>query len=201
MRLLLSAILLLNALAVAAFDSSRLLEGDLVFVVSDDANNPITRATVHDASALAIDHVAIAHRAPSGEWQVVEAVPRRGVVVTPWSDFEARVGRVVVGRLIDRSPAIAAVSRAMSYLGTPYDSLFMLDTNSLYCSELVQVCYRDADDAPLFPLLNMSFADAKGEILPYWLEFYHSRGMWVPQGALGSNPAAIARSPLLRLMQ
>ena len=80
MRLLLSAILLLNALAVAAFDSSRLLEGDLVFVVSDDANNPITRATVHDSTPLAIDHVAIAHRAPSGEWQVVEAVPRRGVV-------------------------------------------------------------------------------------------------------------------------
>ena len=201
MRLLLSAILLLNALAVAAFDSSRLLEGDLVFVVSDDANNPITLATVHDASELAIDHVAIAHRAPSGEWQVVEAVPRRGVVLTPWSDFEARGGRVVVGRLIDRSTAIAAVSRAMGYLGTPYDSLFMLDTNSMYCSELVQVCYRDDNDAPLFPLLNMSFADAKGEILPYWLEFYHSRGMCVPQGALGSNPAAIARSPLLQLMQ
>lgn len=183
----------------SAADSTLLLEGDLAFAVDYASDNHITEVTAR-GELPPVEHVGIVHVDASGCVTVVEAVPRRGVILSAWRDFTARNPHVMVGRLNDRSRAAESVSRAMSFLGRPYDDLFMLDTNKIYCSELVQVSYCNASGNSLFPLVPMSFLNSDGVIPEFWLDYYHSRGLWVPQGALGSNPASLASSPLLRIL-
>jgi hypothetical protein len=46
----------------------------------------------------------------------------------------------------------------------------------------------------------MSFHGTDGQILPYWTAFYHSRGLSVPEGEPGSNPASLAAHPAVRII-
>ena len=77
---------------------------------------------------------------------------------------------------------------------------YMIDTQEIYCSELVQLSYVNGSGQRLFPLINMSFHDQQGHILDYWREHYAKRGMAVPEGALGTNPAQIARDPAVEIL-
>lgn len=183
-----------------ATDSTLLLEGDLAFAVDYASDNHITEVTAHDGAIPPVEHVGIVHVDSLGAVTVVEAVPRRGVIVSPWRDFTYRNPHVMVGRLNDRDNVDESVARAMSFVGRPYDDLFILDSDKIYCSELVQTCYLDASGNALFPLIEMSFKNSEGEVSEYWIEYYRRRGRTVPHGALGSNPASLAASPLLRLL-
>lgn len=186
---------------LAASDSTLLLEGDLVFVLSHDFDNPITQATVHEIDALPIEHVGIVHMTDSAGMCIVEARPVYGVVVSRWVDFMERNKECVAGRLTDNEGVEKSVERALKYVGRGYDDLFMLDTNKIYCSELVQISFLDSSGNNIFDLVSMSFCDASGKILDYWSEYYHSRGLCVPQGALGTNPGMIARSKAVSLLE
>ena len=110
-------------------------------------------------------------------------------------------GGMLVGRLKDRSGVEQSVSNAMEHLGKPYDNLYMIDTQEIYCSELVQLSYVNGKGQRLFPLINMSFHDANGHILDYWREHYAKHGMAVPEGALGTNPAQIASDPAVEIIK
>ena len=92
------------------------------------------------------------------------------------------------------------VRRALEHLGKPYDDLYMIDTQEIYCSELVQQSYVNGKGQRLFPLINMSFHDSNGNILDYWREHYAKHGMAVPEGALGTNPAQIASDPAVEIL-
>ena len=108
---------------------------------------------------------------------------------------------MLIGRLHDRSGVDQSVSNAMEHLGKPYDDLYMIDTQEIYCSELVQLSYVNGKGQRLFPLINMSFHNAQGRILDYWREHYAKRGMAVPEGALGTNPAQIANDPAVEIIK
>ncbi len=171
-------------------------EGDLLFVAQAE-DNAITEVT-QGVDGLAIDHVAILHRigGDQGPLYVLEAIPRQGVVLTPIDSLLAReqAAKFVIGR-VDDVDATASVRNAMRYVGKPYDDLFQPGDSTIYCSELVQMCYVDIDGNQVFGTIPMSFHDASGRILDHWTEFYHNRGMAVPEGLPGTNPGQLSRHP------
>ena len=200
MRLLHIA-LLLTLCALCADAQDQVMEGDLLFAYSTTAGRAISDATVHDTTAPPIYHVAIATWV-NGKLYALEAIDE-GVVLTPYDKFRERTlskGGMLIGRLHDRSGVDQSVSNALEHLGKPYDDLYMIDTQEIYCSELVQLSYVNGSGQRLFPLINMSFHDANGHILDYWREHYAKRGMAVPEGALGTNPAQIARDPAVEIL-
>lgn len=185
-----------------AESQNEIMEGDLLFVYSNMAGRAISDATVHDTTALPIYHVAIATRV-NGTLYALEAIDE-GVVLTPYDSFCDRIaksmGGLRVGRLHDRSGIDQSVSNAMEHLGKPYDDLYMIDTQEIYCSELVQLSYVNGKGQRIFPLINMSFHDSDGKILDFWRKHYEKRGMAVPEGALGTNPAQIANDPAVEII-
>lgn len=189
-------LILLLACALGVNAQQQVLEGDLLFAYSSTAGRAISDATVHDSTALPIYHVAIATWI-GDRLYALEAIDE-GVVLTPYDKFQERTtskGGILIGRLHDRSGVDQSVSNAMEHLGKPYDDLYMIDTQEIYCSELVQLSYVNGKGQRLFPLINMSFHNAQGRILDYWREHYAKYGMAVPEGALGTNPAQIANDP------
>ena len=200
MRLLHIA-LLLTLCALCADAQDQVMEGDLLFAYSTTAGRAISDATVHDTTAPPIYHVAIATWV-NGKLYALEAIDE-GVTLTPYDTFKQRTmskGGMLIGRLRDRSGIDQSVSNALEHLGKPYDDLYMIDTQEIYCSELVQLSYVNGKEQRLFPLINMSFHDAQGHILDYWRKHYAKHGMAVPEGALGTNPAQIARDPALEII-
>ena len=195
-------LILLLACALSVDAQQQVLEGDLLFAYSSTSGKAISDATVHDSTALPIYHVAIATWV-DGKPYALEAIDE-GVVLTPYDKFCERTmskGGLLVGRLKDRSGVDQSVSNAMEHLGKPYDDLYMIDTQEIYCSELVQLSYVNGKGQRLFPLINMSFHDAQGRILDYWREHYAKHGMAVPEGALGTNPAQIASDPAVEIIK
>ena len=199
MRHLLKILFVACALWTNAQES--ILEGDLLFAYSATTGRAISQATVHDTTALPIYHVAIATWVGE-KLYALEAIDE-GVVLTPYDKFVERTrskGGMLVGRLRDRSGASQSVSNAMEHIGKPYDYLYMIDTQEIYCSELVQLSYVNGRGQRLFPLINMSFHGSDGRILDYWREHYAKHNMAVPEGALGTNPAQIAHDPAVEIL-
>ena len=178
-----------------------ILEGDLLFAYSNTTGRAISEATVHDTTALPIYHVAIATWVGS-KLYALEAIDD-GVMLTPYYEFSKRTmskGGMLIGRLHDRSGIDQSVSNAMEHIGKPYDYLYMIDTQEIYCSELVQLSYVNGKGQRLFPLINMSFHGSDGHILDFWRKHYAKHGMAVPEGALGTNPAQIAGNPSIHIL-
>ncbi len=195
-------LILLMACALGVNAQQQVLEGDLLFAYSSTAGRAISDATVHDSTALPIYHVAIATWV-GDKLYALEAIDE-GVVLTPYDKFQERTtskGGILIGRLHDRSGVDQSVSNAMEHLSKPYDDLYMIDTQEIYCSELVQLSYVNGKGQRLFPLINMSFHNAQGRILDYWREHYAKHGMAVPEGALGTNPAQIANNPAVEIIK
>ena len=193
--------ILFVACALWANAQESILEGDLLFAYSATTGCAISQATVHDTTALPIYHVAIATWVGE-KLYALEAIDE-GVVLTPYEKFVERTrskGGMLVGRLRDRSGASQSVSNAMEHIGKPYDYLYMIDTQEIYCSELVQLSYVNGRGQRLFPLINMSFHGSDGRILDYWREHYAKHNMAVPEGALGTNPAQIAHDPAVEIV-
>ena len=93
--------------------------------------------------------------------------------------------------------ADAAVMQAKAYGGRPYDFCFLPENEELYCSELVQKCYLDANGEPVFESQPMNFLAADGTMPPYWEALFKELGMPVPQGVPGTNPQRMSESDRL----
>lgn len=168
-------------------------KGQLVFVAGGDTDfsRAITSATALP-EGLAFDHVGIIDADSTGVW-VIEASPQAGVVVTPWSDFEALSPRLMLVSINDSIDTDAAVERAREYVGTPYDWAYTPGPDSIYCSELVQLSYLDSCGRPIFPSRPMNFLDEQGRLPSFWASLFERLGVPVPQGQPGTNPSDMAR--------
>ncbi len=196
---LLTAALLTMAAALTAMAQEMLREGDLIFIVHWQGNN-ITEVTAHD---LPIDHVAIVHRiGGDGPLYAIEAIDPR-VTLTPIDSLMRRTaddGDSWVAARVQGIDAHATTARALHYVGRPYDHLYLPDDNEIYCSELVQLACVDYTGRQIFDTQPMSFHDSTGNITPYWTEFYHSRGLTVPEGEPGTNPATLYTHPRITIL-
>lgn len=174
--------------------------GDLIFQISrpDDFSQAVAQS-VRDTSDAVYNHVGIIS-IENGDTTVIEAT-FKGVIETPLGKFLGRSATIdgkpaaAIGRIKDSYGVdlAAAVAHARSRMGTPYDYAFAAGNDSLYCSELVQESMIASDGEPVFPYIPMSFSNAGGELLPYWVEHYARMGREVPEGEPGTNPAAMSR--------
>ena len=93
--------------------------------------------------------------------------------------------------------ADAAVEMAKTFCGRAYDIHFLPDNEDLYCSELVQKSYLDADGAPVFESAPMNFKAPDGTMPPYWEWLFGLLGMEVPQDLPGTNPQQMSEAACL----
>jgi hypothetical protein len=94
-------------------------------------------------------------------------------------------------------PLIAAASaNSKQYLGQPYDDIFLLNNNKMYCSEVIYEAFKSANkEQPLFDCQPMTYKDPETkEFFPPWVDYFKSYQAAIPEGELGINPGLISRS-------
>ena len=176
-------------------DLSLLRDCDLLFHVSME-DNAITSVT-EGTDRQKIDHVAIfVYR--EGLPYVIEAIDK-GVVLTPLDSLLCRNGFHLVGRVKGYLDKERTLHRAEAYLGRSYDHLFLSDNIDIYCSELVELSFVLTNGKKVFDTIPMTFTTTEGTILPYWQVFYAERGMAVPEGQPGTNPAELSRCKCVKI--
>ena len=156
-----------------------------------------------------ITHVGIVARDTDGAIVVLEAV-QEGVVATSLDAFLGRSRdaggkpKVLVGRLRRgyRQLIPTALVEAASLRGKPYDKVFDVHNDAYYCSELIYVCFRNANGGtPVFDLGPMTFVDPDTqETFPAWKSYFADLGVPIPEGMPGLNPGGISRSSALRIV-
>lgn len=187
----------LLALWLGTLPATAQQSGDLLFVRSQ--TSAFEKAI--GASTGEYTHVAIVERDAEGCIWVIEATTGTGagrVSLEAWKASQKGVfDRYSLIVPFDTADVIA---RAKAFLGQPYDDAFLPGNGRMYCSELVYEAYRGQDTAShLFEAQPMNFRDSRGRLPLYWKRHFRRLGIPVPEGVPGTNPTALARSPLLRM--
>lgn len=140
---------------------------------------------------------------------VIEAIGS-AVQLTALRTFFARSGdtalmhNITVGRLKHEYANLidGAVDYALHQLGVPYDSLFLMNNGSLYCSELIHEAFREANGgADFFTLKPMTFKmPSSTEFFPAWVDYYRAMGADIPEGEPGTNPGLISTSDKIQII-
>ncbi|ALR32587.1 hypothetical protein ATE47_11995 [Chryseobacterium sp. IHB B 17019] len=146
------------------------------------------------------DHIGILEKTKN-EVFVLHAAPKGGSQKQILKEFlkdQADDGqKVIVYRLKKQyqNAIPAALERAESMVGKPYNFNYILDENSYYCSDFIERAFRK--DA-VFKLEPMTFIDPKtGKTNDFWEEFYKKKNLKVPEGEPGCNPNGLAASDKL----
>lgn len=144
----------------------------------------------------------------SGELKIIEANVD-GVKLVPIDSFiyryKTKEGKptIVVGRLKD--DYLYWVPRVVEYvkskLGLPYDYAFIPNNDKFYCSELISEGFFYANmDQKVFKERPMTFKKYKSkEFHPVFVQYYKKQKKKIPEGVLGTNPAAMSRENYLIL--
>ncbi len=183
--------------------------GDLLF--QDIDCGPLCDAIEQVTSGIGggrFSHVALFVEKDSG-YYVLEAVSS-GVKYTPYMEFLARSKdasgnpKVIVGRLKnDYRPFIpTAIANMEKYIGKPYDTVFCIDNEAYYCSELIYFGFKEATGGTdLFELNPMTFkAPGKKGFFPEWEKYFEGLGVGVPEGQPGLNPGGISKSDKIEIV-
>lgn len=212
MRVLLYIGILLGAVA-CGHPNNLLQSGDLLFMCGENSEmtGAITAATGSDGrknaakngdGGLDFAHVGIAVCANEAD-SVLEATTEGGVRMTALAEYLDRAARidnrpaVIAKRLRDTTGVAAAIARARTHIGLPYDYAFGPGADAFYCSELVQACYLRADGSPVFATQPMNFRAADGTMPQFWVALFAGLGKPIPQGVSGTNPNDMAREAAL----
>jgi len=190
-------LILLNTIICRADENEKnILPGDLLFQIEDtsDFAKAIVNATGVGESNYC--HVAI-YAEIDGRACVVEATPRKGVTLTPLDEFieESDAVEVIHISLPDvPDSGEKAAAKAITLVGRPYDWRFAEGDSAVYCSELVQIAYREAAGREVFESEPMNFLDSDGHLSDFWVKVFEREGCSVPQGKPGTNPNSMARA-------
>lgn len=177
---------------------SGLENGDLLFVTAKDSglSGAINNVTQKQENA-SFDHIGILQKSGS-QFYVLHAAPKGGSQKQKLKDFlkeQADDGqKVFVYQLKPQYKAAvpAAIQKANSMLGKPYNFNYILDENTYYCSDFIERAFRKDR---IFSLEPMTFIDpATGETNTFWKDFYQKKNLEVPEGQPGCNPNGLAAS-------
>lgn len=195
-------ILYIGILSVAACtcprENQRLQTGDLLFQCGTGAMTEAIAEATGRGETLKFTHVGIAiigNRADS----ILEATSDGGVRMTALTDFLAKSARidgrpaVVAKRLKDTTGIAAAVRKARTRIGAPYDYSFLPDNGRYYCSELVYESYLRPDGTHCFTARPMNFRAPDGTMPHYWTELFERLDEPIPEGVAGTNPNDMSR--------
>ncbi len=172
----------------------RLQTADLVFVSAGASAFDGAIASATSDSITSYTHVGIIDCREDGIY-VLEASSKKGVTETPLDVFKEREGnlsyyRVVSGEIDPEQ----VIENAKSFIGQPYDFLYLPDNESLYCSELVYESYTDAEGKPIFEAHPMNFRDKDGNMPEFWTNLFKEHNEEIPEGVLGTNPNDLSKS-------
>lgn len=178
-----------------------LKHGDLIFQELNCGNfcEAIQQVTPSFGN-LHLNHVGIVVKTDSGLF-VLEAISR-GVVLTPLDSFLSRTpsSKMVIARAPRRF--VFSLSAIDNFLHKPYDTVFDLDNDAYYCSELAYFLYTTKKRKHLFRLQPMTFKDpATREFHPLWVDYFQKLGQPIPEGKPGLNPGSMLQERRLRIIK
>jgi hypothetical protein len=178
----------------------KLQSGDLLFreKSSENISEAIDKVT-QTSGATHFSHVGLVEVTDTGV-VVLHAYPEGGTCIVSLSEFLHPKGdsvRVIAYRLKNEGQKAipAAIRKAHSMLGKPYNFSYILSDTAHYCSEFVYLAFA-ADS--VFKLEPMTFKDPKTGTFPAaWVEYYQKMGIEIPEGKPGCNPNGLAASEKL----
>jgi hypothetical protein len=178
----------------------KLQSGDLLFreKSSENISEAIDQVT-QTSGATHFSHVGLVEVTDTGI-VVLHAYPEGGTCIVSLSEFLHPKGdsvRVIVYRLKEEGQKAipAALEKAHSMLGKPYNFSYIMSDTVHYCSEFVYLAF--ATDS-VFALEPMTFKDPKTGTFPAaWVEYYQKMGIEIPEGQPGCNPNGLAASEKL----
>lgn len=96
-----------------------------------------------------------------------------------------------------------AISFSLKQLGVPYDTEYVYDNGSYYCSELIYDAFLFANNGkPFFKLYPMTYKQpGTNEFFPAWVEYYKTIGKEIPEGKPGCNPGGISTSDKIEIIK
>lgn len=180
---------------------SDLMSGDLVFVTAEKGNlsGAINRVTQKN-EAENYDHVGIIEK-NNNMYFVLHAAPNGGSQKEKLNNFIKNQtegnAEVYLYRLKPefQNSIPDAIKKANSILGKPYNFTYVLNEETLYCSDFIERIFRSSQ---IFELKPMTFINPKtGKTDDFWIKFYQDKNMEVPEGKLGCNPNGMAGSDKL----
>lgn len=160
-------------------------EADFNYAVSRSGSSPNATTMINN-----INHVGLY----IGDNLIIEATQQYGVILRPLPDFLREADNNLSAIVKDSQLINAAIDRAKSCLGCPYNASFHPDADGFYCSELITYAFKTAQGQDYFQQYPMNFTDyTTGQILPYWHNYYRELNQDIPQGLLGSHPQQLLK--------
>jgi uncharacterized protein YycO len=182
-------------------NNNGLENGDLLFVTAQQENlsGAINRVTQIKETEN-YDHIGIVEKTKTSIF-VLHAAPKGGSQKELLTDFmnhqtKGNSGIYVYRLKKDYQNAVPkALEKANLLLGKPYNFTYVLNDETLYCSDFIERIFRENQ---IFELKPMTFINPKtGKTDDFWLNFYQQKNMEVPEGRLGCNPNGLAGSDKL----
>lgn len=181
-----------------------LRNGDLLFVQNSShlLSQAITKSTQNsdDMASSNYTHVAILEKQPDNLFFVLHASNKYGCVHQSLANFlQGQDGAVDVYRIKDQLHVNFSkiIQRAKKLLGKPYNFSFRSDQPGYYCSSFVYEAFKE--DA-LFHLTPMKFGP-NGSVLPFWIQYYSTLNLPIPNGEPGSSPNSLLQQGVLQFIQ
>lgn len=204
--LMVSALIILSG----CNNNFKLQDGDLLFAVDKDETELVNaiKSSTSVEKGIPFSHVGIVKIEDENVY-VIEATTSDGVIKTLLYNFMQKAAKlkgepiIAVGRVNPQYSYLVskAIENAEESLATPYDFAYDETNDQLYCSELIRFAYVDSTGNPIFEPLAMSFKNKKtGETEPYWIQHFQKLGEEVPEGKPGTNPADMAKSPVIKIV-
>ena len=175
--------------------------GDLIFVgaQTEELSGAISRVT-KISEKTNFDHVGLIEKTSDSIF-VLHAAPmggsQREEIHHFYTSQTEKKNKIVIYRLQKEYQATIpnAITKAKTMLGKPYNWLYILNDDELYCSDFVERAFRNDK---VFKLIPMNFKNkATGIIDDFWIDFYKKKGKEVPQDEPGTNPNQLASSEKL----
>ena len=169
-----------------------LTKGDLADAISSSTGNEKENCI----------HVAILKNEKNEEIQIIEANTTEGVICKPlksFIDMELKINPLIkfyVKRIkySNEDDIKRWINEAEKHIGKKYNFTYISSEDSLYCSELVYISYKDKNNKPIFNEIPMNFKDKEGNFSLYWIELFKKLNMDIPQDKMGTNPHQIMKN-------
>ena len=179
----------------------KLQSGDLLFFekTSDGLSSAISDVT-QTGKKHNFSHIAIVEL-QNNILYVWHASSENGVCYQKLSELQELDERVLhVFRLKKQysNTIDAALKRAKTLLGEPYDTTYILESKGYYCSEYIHDIF--ASDS-IFTMQPMTFKEKNSDNFhPTWVAYYERLGIEIPEGKPGCNPNGMAASEKLNYL-
>ena len=150
-------------------------------------------------------HVGIIKNEKNEEIKIIEADTTKGVICRLLKDFIEINSKFNISKryhikrikLSNEDDIKRWINEAMKHLGKKYNYTYLPSKDSLYCSELVYITYKDNKGNPLFKEIPMNFKDKEGKFPSYWIQLFKQLNMEIPQDKMGTNPHQMMKSDIL----